>query len=110
MILTQKLSSKRGETLAETLVSIAILGMSIALMLTMVMTSSKITQDTREKDEELMDELNAAEQQAPDKKSDLPVDVTIEAVSGASGTIKVPVYVYTEDGEGTLVSYSTDTH
>lgn len=106
MKMISKLRSTRGETLAETLVSIVILGLSIALMLTMVMTSTQITKQTRDADEALMKELNAAEMQDgehPYKSG----KVTIKGIKSTSGSITVNVDLFADaaDNENPLISY-----
>lgn len=100
-----KLRSTRGETLAEILVSIVILGLSIGLMLTMIMTSTKITQNARKADNDLMTELNAAEQQS--SSTDI-VDVTIYKDGSPSDSIRVEAYIFKDTTLGkdnTLISY-----
>lgn len=106
MRITQKLRSKRGETLIEMLVSIVLLGLSVALMLTMVMTSTKITKITRTEDEKMMNELNFAEKQQQD--AGVEKTVTITCTSGSSGSVPVTVNLYSESGSD-LISYSIPT-
>ena len=102
-----KLRSKRGETLAEILVSIAILGFSIGLMLTMVMTSIRINQNSRKSDEILMTELNAAEVQ-DDENMIRTAKIRITDTDSAN-SVEIEVNLY---AGGTslkpLMSYSTD--
>lgn len=100
MKLMHKLRSTRGETLAEILVSIVILGLSIGLLLTMVMTSTKITQSARTADEQLMKELNDAD--AHMNKDD-PATITISDGS-TTVTIDEGYYLYRSE-DGALVSY-----
>lgn len=102
-----KLLGTRGETLAETLVSIVILGLSITLMLTMIMTSTQITKQTRDADEALMNELNFAEEQP--EGSGVSGEVTITCTGGASGSITVNVDLYADtetNSDDPLISYS----
>ena len=106
MRITQKLRSKRGETLIEMLVSIVLLGLSVALMLTMVMTSTKITKITRTEDEKMMNELNFAEKQQQD--AGVEKTVTITCTSGSSGSVPVTVNLYSES-DSDLISYSIPT-
>lgn len=100
-----KLRSTRGETLAEILVSIVILGLSIGLMLTMIMTSTKITQNAREADTKLIGELNAAEQQNGD---DL-IKTADVVISGNGTTVTVSVDIFAEADNSNLVSYKIHT-
>lgn len=61
MIAIKKLCSRRGETLIEMLVSIAILSLSIVMMTTMIMTAGKLTESAREKDKAYQDALSSVE-------------------------------------------------
>ena len=100
----KKLRSTRGETLAETLVSIAILGLSITLMLTMIATSAQITKKTRDKDQELVTELDAAEKQIVPFKEN--VTVTITGTGSTSGSAEVTVDLYADSTlDNPLISY-----
>ena len=98
-----KLRSTRGETLAEILVSIVILGLSIGLMLTMIMTSTKITQNAREADIKLIGELNAAEQQVNPYKPGVNHSVKIK--QSDSDFVEVPVDMFASADDSTLISY-----
>ena len=101
----KKLRSTRGETLAEILVSIVILGLSIGLLLTMVMTSTKITQYARQADNDLMTELNAAEQQLnPYAPSDDPYP-KVKIKLSDSDYVEVPVELYASSDGSALISY-----
>lgn len=97
--IARKLRSRRGETLTEMLVSIVILGLSIAMMATMIITSTKITERSTAKDSEYRDQLSAAEAQ---KTSSAKGNVTIEDSSGAK-KVDIQVDIFGDDGE--LKSY-----
>lgn len=105
MRITKKLRNKRGETLIEMLVSIVLLGLSVALMLTMVMTSTKITKTTRKEDIDMMAELSIAEEQLSKSGTS---NVTITCRSGSSGNVPVTVDIYSKSGSD-LISYSVPT-
>ncbi len=57
----QKLRSRRGETLAEMLVSIVVFGLSVAMMVLMIMSAGRITQQTNQKDSENLEALSKVE-------------------------------------------------
>ena len=98
----RKLLSRRGESLVEMLVSIAIMGLSIALMITMVMTSSKMTESTRKRDSELLEKINVAEKQ---DGAGTDGTIKIKCTDGGSGEIEVDVLLYSAD-DSTLISYT----
>lgn len=60
-ILTEKLRSKRGETLVEMLVSIVILCLTVSLSAAMIMTSYNITRQARLEEEKYNLEMSNAE-------------------------------------------------
>lgn len=60
-ILTEKLCSKRGETIAEMLVSIAVLSLAVSLTAAMIMTSYNITRQARLEEEKYNHEMSNAE-------------------------------------------------
>lgn len=96
--IARKLRSRRGETLTEMLVSIVILGLSIAMMATMIITSTKITERSTERDNKYRIQLSAAEAQDG------------EATSGSviikkDGEPDIPIDVNIYGGEGELKSY-----
>lgn len=76
-----KLKSKRGETLIEMLVSILILGFSIALLAVMVLASNSINEVTRMEGGNYLDDLSSAEARTDDFGAG---KITIKA-NGASG-------------------------
>ncbi len=97
--IARKLRSRRGETLTEMLVSIVILGLSIAMMATMIITSTKITERSTAKDREYQDQLSAAEAQ---ETSSATGNVTIEDSLGVK-KVDIQVDIFGEEGE--LKSY-----
>lgn len=64
-----KLKSQRGETLVETMASIVIAALSVALLFTCVMAASQINRMAQEADEAYYKALTAAETQAAAAKS-----------------------------------------
>lgn len=58
-----KLRSKRGETLAEILVSIVLLGLSISILSAMLITAYNLNKAAKEADDTYYSELSAAEGQ-----------------------------------------------
>ena len=114
----RKLRSRSGETLTEMLVSIVILGLSIAMMVTMIITSTHLTEQSSAKDRNYQDQLTAAEAQTDAnliEDVDNSFHVTIKRTD--SGTpvdnteVDIPVYIYglkdPDDGstDGVLKSY-----
>lgn len=102
--IARKLRSRRGETLTEMLVSIVILGLSIAMMATMIITSTKITERSTAKDSEYRDQLSAAEAQDDSESTPGKGKVTITDKNGVS-TSSVTVNVNIYGGDGELKSY-----
>lgn len=110
----RKLKSRRGETLTEMLVSIVILGLSISMMVTMIITSTRMTEQTTTKDEEYQNQLSAAEKQdgKDGKGEEVKVEdgtVTISPITNPGepvskvSPIKITVEIYGNDGS--LKSY-----
>lgn len=58
-----KLRSRRGETLTETLAAVLIVALSSVVMLTMTMSALRIDQAAEEMDRQLQEEQAAAERQ-----------------------------------------------
>ena len=98
--IARKLRSRRGETLTEMLVSIVILGLSIAMVATMIITSTKITERSTAKDREYQDQLSAAEAQngeatsgsviiKKDGEPDISIDVNIYGDEGKLKSYKI---------------------
>lgn len=94
MRLLDKLCSRRGETLVETLVSIGIAAMSVSLMVLMIVTSTNLNEQARKEDEKYLAELDAAE--IPSGEFDNETVIMRNASKSAS----VPVKVYPKDGDG----------
>lgn len=61
MKILKKLKSRRGETLVEILVSMAILTLSICFMVTMVMLSARFDEQARAEDVKFKEALEAVE-------------------------------------------------
>lgn len=79
---------QKGETLTETLAAILISALSSALLLTAVMTSSKVNKQTEEADLALREQQLAAEEQINGKPDTVRV-----------GRDSCPVLRYGEDGQ-----------
>lgn len=83
-----KLKSQRGETLVETMASIVIAALSVALLFTCVMAASQINRMAREADEAYYADLTAAETQAAVAKSgtikisEKPFDISLYGGEG----------------------------
>lgn len=94
-----KLRSGRGETLTEMLVSIVILGLSVSLMVTMIITSTRMTEQASDKDREYKDYLSTAEKQEGEgvagtvtiqKGSDPPVEIDVKIYGDELKSYKKP--------------------
>lgn len=95
----RKLRSRRGETLTEMLVSIVILGLSIAMMVTMIITSTHIAEQSTKKDKDYRDQLSAAEKQ----ETPLTTGSTVE-IKGGSDSVSISVEIFGKDADS-LKSY-----
>lgn len=100
----RKLRSRRGETLTEMLVSIVILGLSIAMMVTMIITSTHLAEQSTKKDKDYRDQLSAAE------KQDGPGELgTVKITTNDDSTgVSIEVKVFGEDADGSLKSYKKE--
>lgn len=101
----KKLKNSKAETLLETLISILIAVMSITLLSTAVMASTRINVATRAADEAFAEQVEQAElgplgtgKKIEGKK------VTVEFVSGSTD-VTVDIYASGTDGSGEYVSY-----
>lgn len=105
--LTQKLRSRSGETLTEMLVSIVILGLSIAMMVTMIITSTHLTEQSSAKDKGYQNQLSAAERQDgfDNNGESITVDNGIVSIkmAGVEDPVNIDVKVFGNAGE--LKSY-----
>lgn len=105
-----KIKSQSGETLVEMLVSLAIMGLSVAMMVAMIITSTRITEQATEKDKKYRDQLSAAEVQSTGV-SDVSAaeetwNVNIESSGGSGVTVPVEGYYYSDGSvTGELKSY-----
>lgn len=95
-----KLKSQRGETLVETMASIIIAVLSVALLFTCVMAGAQIDRMAQDADVAYYADLTAAEMQMGEGKSG---KVTIIG----SGTTEIPISLYggAYGGEG-MYSYA----
>lgn len=103
-----KLKSQRGETLVETMASILIAALSVALLFTCVMVSTQIDRMGQKADEAYYKALTAAETQTAD--ADCPEKNGRVIIAGQSGVKEVlditlyggeGMYAYARTGEGT---------
>lgn len=74
MMKWNKVKSNKGETLIETLVSILIAALSVALLTTSVLAAARINKTIREADEEFYSKLAAAELRSTADSELLQVD------------------------------------
>lgn len=98
-----KLRSKRGESLAEMLVSIVILGLSIYIIAVMAATAYNMNKAAREEDEKFNLEFLAAERQDDD---DFISGGTV-SISDGINTIKIDIDIFGIDNEDSLRSYAS---
>lgn len=98
--LKRKLSSRRGDTLVEVLVSILVAGLSVALLVGMVATGAKFNAMARAEDEALYQELSAAE----GRTASLGQETLSLTVGGEKHNLTVEIYG-TEEG---LTSYARE--
>lgn len=97
-----KLKSQRGETLVETLASIVIAALSVALLFTCVMAASQINRMAQEADAAYYADLTAAETQAAD--ADHPAKSGEIEINGIGFAISLyggqGMYAYARGGTG----------
>lgn len=86
MNMLHKMTSKRGETLAETLVSILLVGLAMMFLAHAITTSGKLTDQARDEDKVFEEELMAAEA-CQNELSDSSLSVKVENVSTGSQTV-----------------------
>lgn len=99
MKIIKKLKSRRGETLVELLVSMAILTLSIAFMVTMIMLSARFDEQARAEDENFKTELKEAE-----NFEGTPTLGTVKLAPGTPFEQSIDVDVYSS-ADGKLKSY-----
>lgn len=88
-----KLRSRKGETLTETLVALLIVGLSSVVLASMIGAASRMGIQAAERDEELREEISAAETRTGSGQSG---DVTVK-IDGTD--INFPVSYYGEEGK-----------
>lgn len=101
MKILKKLKSRRGETLVELLVSMAILTLSICFMVTMVMLSARFDEQARAEDENFKEALNAVENFEGTHTSGT-VKLSPKFAGASTQNVSVEVYSSTD---GKLKSY-----
>ena len=80
-----KLKSQRGETLVETMASIVIAALSVALLFTCVVTSVRLDQAAKQMDEAYYKALTLAETQTAGEDGEYPVKSgEVKIVNGAA--------------------------
>lgn len=100
--LCRRLSSRRGETLVETLASILIVAVSAAIFAGMIMSSSRLNTVAKEADDAFYAELSAAETQAATTSGTVSVtwstgsEAFAVTIAGTSGELRG----YTDAGGG----------
>lgn len=97
-MILKKLRSKRGETLVEMLVSIALLVMAMSILSAMLAAAYRLDESARSEDENFSFELYAAELQNGNIG-----DATV-TISGSSDSASIDVNVYGVS-DGKLRSY-----
>lgn len=98
-----KLRSRKGETLTETLVALLIVGLSSVVLASMIGAASRMGVQAKEQDEKLRDAVTAVETQPDEAKTgetDSKVQVTIGSNPAEDFTV-----AYYSDADGTLYSY-----
>lgn len=104
MKIIEKLRSRRGETLVELLVSMAILTLSICFMVTMVMLSARFDEQARDEDKTFKEELEAAEDFNAPPSGTAYVKFVLPAGTPDPGLPPIPVKIYSS-ADGELKSY-----
>lgn len=99
--MVRKLKSQRGETLVETMASIVIAALSVALLFTCVVTSVHLDHTAKRMDEAYYKALTAAETQAADEGH--PAKNGTVSIAGGSAEMELDVTLY--GGEG-MYSYA----
>lgn len=102
MKILKKLKSRRGETLVELLVSMAVLTLSIGFMVTTIMLSARFDEQARAADKKFKEDLAAAENHIGSYVGET-VKLTPKVADGSSPqSITVNVY---SNSDGELKSY-----
>ncbi len=105
----QKLKNRGGETLAEVLVAILVVGASITLLTGMVNASMSINSQVREMDmgdNGFYDTLSAVETHAFTVADEA---ITVRATGGPGGAVTFSdVYAYTPEGKSALTVYGKE--
>ncbi len=105
----QKLKNRRGETLAEVLVAILVVGSSIAILTGMVNASMSINGQVREMDMGtggFYPSVTAVETHDFDRTADDPI--TVKTTGGPSTIVFSDVYSYTPEGKNALTVYGKE--
>ena len=101
-----KLGSRRGETLAEVLAALLVMGLSVMMMVGMVTAAVKINQDTRKMDRKFFEAVTGAEtirKTSPDGKINIQENIQEDAKS-----VDLEITYYGQEGHK-LISYRRKT-
>ncbi len=99
-----KLSSRRGETLAETLISMAVIVLAAALAAVMLTAAYRINLLAKSADEAYNSELSAAECQTGEPLGREKAVIKIKSSVSDAERVEAEIYVY---GSDSLRSYSS---
>ena len=105
--LRNKLSSRRGETLVETLAAILIVTFASIILLSMIAAATKLNITAKQHDRAMAAELNVAEAQDsdyPNTKTKDTTEIKIYA-PGSDAPQSIPVTEF-NSGDGTLFSFA----
>lgn len=101
-----KLKSQRGETLVETMASIVIAALSVALLFTCVVTSVQLDQTAKQMDEAYYKALTLAETQTAGEDGEYPMKSGAVKIEGNGTSISPNISLY--GGEG-MYAYAKGT-
>lgn len=91
--LQNKLRARRGETLAEVLIALLVLGLSTVMLAGMLNTAGQLSADAQKRDEAFVQALNEMEERSPTEiRTETGKKVTIEENGMTKCTIDVTVY------------------
>lgn len=94
--LQNKLRARRGETLAEVLIALLVLGLSTVMLAGMLNTAGQLSANAQKRDEDFFQALNAMEERSPTKIHKETGKVTIIEENNAL-KCEIDVTVYTND-------------
>ena len=103
MSVYNKLRSRKGETLTETLVAILLVGLASVVLASMIGAASRMGVQAKEQDEKLRDAVTAVETQ-PDEAKTEAANPNVQVTIGSEPAENFAV-TYFSDEDGTLYSY-----